>query len=234
MYNDQYEIIKALPDDQAGLLMKSIFNYQANGVEPELDPLMNALFMAFRTTLDRDANKFSEECQRRAEAGRKGGLRTQEKRKQCLSKSSTTQANQATLKPTQANQADSESESESVTDSENENESDIKDVANAPEKNKESSNQSPKLAKESPNPPVPLAPLPHHLEAWDDWLQYKKEKKQGYKPAGMKALVKKFNKYPADVIRKAVDESMENNWSGLFPEKVGHGVDKSVTDWDRV
>jgi len=53
-----------------------------------------------------------------------------------------------------------------------------------------------------------------------EWLAYKKEKGQGYKPAGLKALIKKISVHSDDVLREAVDQAMVSNWAGLFPEKV--------------
>ena len=56
-----------------------------------------------------------------------------------------------------------------------------------------------------------------------DWLRYKSEKKQSYKPTGFKTLLKKID----DVVKSAgeqavinaIDASMSNNYQGLFFDK---------------
>lgn len=53
----------------------------------------------------------------------------------------------------------------------------------------------------------------------NDWLEYKKQKGQGYKPKGLEALWRTFRAIPENKRREAVDFSMSNNWSGLFEKK---------------
>ena len=56
-----------------------------------------------------------------------------------------------------------------------------------------------------------------------DWLRYKSEKKQSYKPTGFKTLLKRID----DVVKSAgeqavinaIDASMSNNYQGLFFDK---------------
>jgi hypothetical protein len=55
-----------------------------------------------------------------------------------------------------------------------------------------------------------------------DWLEYKRQRKQGYKPGkGLEALWRAFRMIRQDRRRAAVDHSMANNWSGLFEPKGG-------------
>ena len=52
------------------------------------------------------------------------------------------------------------------------------------------------------------------------WLIYKSEKKQTYKPVGLETLKKKLIKLSSgdgDIAMKVVEQSMSNNWAGLFP-----------------
>lgn len=59
-------------------------------------------------------------------------------------------------------------------------------------------------------------------EAMDKWLAYKKEKKQKYTAIGLKQCFEKLKEMSNDnpiVAMKIVDESISNNWSGLFPLK---------------
>lgn len=59
-------------------------------------------------------------------------------------------------------------------------------------------------------------------EALEEWLAYKKEKRQSYKPRGLEALKKKLlqmsNGSP-EYAKVIVEYSMANNYSGLFAPK---------------
>lgn len=61
---------------------------------------------------------------------------------------------------------------------------------------------------------------PEFVETINMWLQYKKERGESYKPTGFKQMYKKLtelsNNRP-EVARKIVEQSMANNYSGLFP-----------------
>lgn len=59
-------------------------------------------------------------------------------------------------------------------------------------------------------------------EALDEWLAYKKEKRQSYKPRGLESLKKRLlqmsNGNP-EYAKVIVNYSMANNYSGLFAPK---------------
>jgi hypothetical protein len=53
-----------------------------------------------------------------------------------------------------------------------------------------------------------------------DWLEYKRQKKQKYQPGkGLDALWRAFRLIPVEERRAAVDHSMANNWAGLYERK---------------
>ena len=66
--------------------------------------------------------------------------------------------------------------------------------------------------------------LPHDTpkfrEAWERWLKYKTIIKDTYKaPETMQAALKKFANYPPEVGIRAIEDSISNQWKGVFPEK---------------
>jgi len=81
--------------------------------------------------------------------------------------------------------------------------------------------------KEKRHPPTPLTKslqdivgeqyLPEgRAKALQEWLDYKKEKRQGYKPIGLRKLLKQWDgKSDAEFIQ-AVDNSIAANYAGLF------------------
>lgn len=56
-----------------------------------------------------------------------------------------------------------------------------------------------------------------------DWLSYKKEKHQSYKPTGLKTLLKKLkedcNANGDEYVIKSIEDSMTSNYSGIFPPR---------------
>jgi len=93
----------------------------------------------------------------------------------------------------------------------------------------------------SPIPlPTPL-PIPKELSGSEskiiEWLMYKAEKGQKYKPTGLKSffsmLLKKFP--TAESRNEAIDSSMMNNYAGVFPAKGGEKIQMSEAELiDRV
>jgi hypothetical protein len=51
------------------------------------------------------------------------------------------------------------------------------------------------------------------------WLQYKKERSEKYLPKGFEMLMRKLEKMPKESRRASIEQSMANNWAGLFDVK---------------
>jgi hypothetical protein len=63
---------------------------------------------------------------------------------------------------------------------------------------------------------------PNMLEPVETWLAYKKEKCQSYKPTGFKTFYKKlceFSNNNPQVAMAIIEQSMQNNYAGIFPLK---------------
>ena len=114
LYCDLWDTIKYLDKSQLGELTTIIFEYMIEGktITPE-NPLF-FLFNPIKNTLDRDKEKYLSTCEKRKEAGKKGGL-SKGKQKQAK------KANAKLAKQTLANEADSDSDNVSVSVNVNEN-----------------------------------------------------------------------------------------------------------------
>lgn len=85
------------------------------------------------------------------------------------------------------------------------------------------------VPKEKESPPTP--PRPKSIEIPEDlagnrdeiigWLDYKREKGQGYKPRGLESLWRAIRAIPPGERRAAIDHSMAANYAGIFPSKGG-------------
>ena len=78
LYTEQQEIFDKLSDEQAGKLIKAIFSYVATGEVPELDTLLDLVFVPIRQTLDRNKEKYDRVSEIRSKAGAKGGSKTKQ------------------------------------------------------------------------------------------------------------------------------------------------------------
>jgi len=117
LYTDSNGLIKQLPDDVAGRLLKHIFAYvnDENPISDEL--LLNIAFEPIKMHLKRDLKKFELIKERRSEAGKKGGIKSGEVRK--IEKN---EANASFATKNEANEAVSDSVNDNVSVSDNVNE----------------------------------------------------------------------------------------------------------------
>ncbi len=72
LYNDSLSIFKELTNEQAGILIKAIIDYN-NDIEPELDFGLKMAFLPFKNQFVRDSEKWENVRNKRVEAGIKGG-----------------------------------------------------------------------------------------------------------------------------------------------------------------
>jgi hypothetical protein len=71
------------------------------------------------------------------------------------------------------------------------------------------------------------------LEAVKLWLKHKSEKREGYKPTGLTMALKKWaNEFTPITFPAAVEASIANGWSGIFPAKANNqAADKPKPMW---
>jgi len=85
LYADYRETFRKLSDEQAGQLIKHIFDY-VNGEQPKIkDFVLDIAFTPIKTQLERDFVKWDEIVEKRRLAGKKGGMisgETRSKKKQ--------------------------------------------------------------------------------------------------------------------------------------------------------
>lgn len=69
------------------------------------------------------------------------------------------------------------------------------------------------------------------LETWKTWLEYRTLCKIQYKaPQTMQAALKKLSQYSESVVIQTIENSIANQWQGLFPEKVKENEKRNSTD----
>lgn len=67
LYTDFEEVFSKLSDEDAALLIRTIFSYQRTGEVPTLPPTMDLIFIPIRQQLDRNKEKYLQKCQKMSE-----------------------------------------------------------------------------------------------------------------------------------------------------------------------
>ena len=73
LYQEHEEIFNSLTNEEAGKLIKTIFQYEKNQNIDDMDKFLKMAFIPIRQALDKNREKHAETCKARAEAGSKGG-----------------------------------------------------------------------------------------------------------------------------------------------------------------
>ena len=215
-YASYYDAVKKLSKkDQLALLM-AICAYAIDGVDANLSGGAASAFILIKPTLDAS--------RRKAESGKRGGNSKQSESKQQANNKQTNIRD----KQNEANCKQSVSEKEKEKEIEKENE--IED-----EKEKESSISTPPVppsrgepAKREEDVFAGLSePLRGKLQVW---LDYKRERRESYKPTGLSALVSKTAREAAEHGEQAVldliDQSMSCGYKGIpFDRLAGKRTD---------
>lgn len=211
-YASYYDAVKKLnKKDQLALLM-AICAYAIDGEETNLPGGAASAFILIKPTLDAS--------RRKAESGKRGGNRKQSGSKPEANKKQTESKPEADTKQV-----------ETGSEKEKEGEYEIEG-----EKEKESSISSPPCVPPSRGEPAKregdvFAGLSEPLrEKLRVWLDYKRERRESYKPTGLSALVSKTAREAAEHGEQAVldliDQAMSCGYKGIpFDRLAGKRVD---------
>lgn len=198
-YHSYLESMEALNDAECGRLFRACLTYSRTGAEPELRGNERFVWPGIRAQMDRDREKYQAISDRRAETGRKGGDAKAGKSKQ--------------NKQTQANAGKSSNCYVCQNGEANRSKS-------AKEKEKEKEKEK---AKENSVPPIPPLGGGDALQAAAaQWLAYKRERHEDYKPTGLSALFSRLRRaaetYGGQAVADIIEESISNGWKGIIFE----------------
>ena len=210
LHIDSLDILDDLDDQQAGLLFKAIKAYQI-GEDLKLDSLVKIAFSPFKNQFSRDDEKYQKTCERRADAGSKGG-------KQKV-------ANASKCKQKVANVADSVNKNKNKTKSDSDSDKEvIQDIPDKPD--------APKF-----NFKNELLSLGVDKQILDDWFEVRKAKKARNTKTAFDALIKQITESGL-MVNDAIKFATEENWAGFKsawyfnkqPAQGGAGQAKQYSD----
>lgn len=216
LYVEYGEKFRRMSDSQLGALVRALMEYKTTGEAPEIEEL--AVGIAF-DIVRADIDKQAEAYRKKQEAGAKGGST----RKQ-------TEANGSTTKQTEA-EASKPKQTEANGTNKNKKEN---------KKEKEIENKTPKGDKHPQTPSFEVLagertisePV---LDAVREWMEYKKERHEPYKPQGLKALLSqietKEQENGASAVINVIHESMANGWRGIIWDRMKKKEKSLAEEW---
>lgn len=86
--------------------------------------------------------------------------------------------------------------------------------------------------KKAPTPPEKPGFGPELSAAFSEWLQYKREKRQDYKPTGLRTLSAKVQKYAEaygeHTVAELIRDCMSSNYQGILWDRLGKSSGRAV------
>ena len=216
-YASFWEAVKRIKDPVAKAEAYDVIcEYALTGAMPDIDNLTDAAAIAFTM-----AKPNLDASRQKAEAGTRGGNRSkaeaEPKQIEAGAKqtASTTEANR---KQTQAEPKQGETASkpkQTVSEKENKKEKEIEI----------------EIENESYTPPTPsfsdLSFSPELEAAVNEWLAYKRERREAYKPTGLKSLLTQIKKAAAEhgdaAVIEIIRQSMSANYMGIVFDRLKKG-----------
>lgn len=196
--HEYLEEMDILSDAEFGRLCRALLRYSVDGKEGRLEGAEKVLWKRVKMQEDRFRESYKELTDARREAGKKGAA------KRWHDMASDCKAMESDGKNTYT---ETETKTETNTLPPNGGRSKRVRKAHAIPPGQEDYGFGPELA-----------------AAFDDWLKYKREKRQEYKPTGLTSLVSQVRnnavKYGETVVAALIRKCMAANWQGIIWEKL--------------
>ena len=120
LYLEQKEIFETLSDNEAGKLIKAIFEYESTGQSPKLSKTLNLVFIPIKNALDRNKEKYQKVVERNKKNIRKRWNKENTKSTSCKNR-----IQKNTKNTDNEHDNDNERDSDSVNDNDSVSDSDV-------------------------------------------------------------------------------------------------------------
>ena len=192
-----------LSEEEESALYRAIIHYAFLEEEPNFSGALKSIFNAVRPNLDLSIKR-SKTLKARNSKGKKGKIKTKPNANQ----------NETKSKPN-ANQTQTKTEPKRYTGTDTDTVTDTDTFIYIP-----------------PTPSVEgMGFTPELTETVNEWIKYKREKRQGYKPMGLKTLLsqikKNADKYGHSVVSDLIKQSMSSNYQGILWDRLGKAKPKT-------
>ena len=199
-YHSYLEAMEPLSDAERGRLFTALLEYSSTGIAPELRGGERYTFATLKGNIDRDVAKYNAKCANQSQNGKKGGRPKNPK-------------NPSLFLKTQKSQEKEEEE----------------DKDKDKEEDKPLRGNSARGAQEHPSV-SDFGFSPDLESAVNDWLAYKRERREAYKPVGLKALLTQIkNAASANgdaAVAAVIRQSMSSGYKGIVFDRLERAASK--------
>lgn len=190
LYHSYLDAIQALGDAERGRLLTAMLEYSITGAAPQLGGNERYIFPLIKAQIDRDRDRYNSKCAQNAESARKR-----------------TQANASERYQTQANGSEgSQDKGKGKGKGKGEGKDEGKDKDDSPD-----GENAPELENCGFSPAL--------RAAVEDWLAYKRERREAYKPTGLKALLTQISSAASAhgdaAVIGVIRQSMSSGYKGI-------------------
>ncbi len=200
------EEMEELSDAEFGRLARALIAYSKTGQPMALSGNERFYVRRVQAREDRFQAAYAKKASAQAENGSMGGR----PKKPSETQEKPTEPNESQEKPTEPNESQPKPKKPTVTVTVTGNEK-------IPPKSPQGDSGAVPVYPPFPNWPVVTAAL-------DDWLTYKRERKENYKPMGYKSLLTQIRKYVErygeEAVADLMRESMSANWQGIIWDRL--------------
>lgn len=179
-----------LADAEVGRLVRAMMKYKSDGTEPKFSGNERFTWPSIKRDMDEAERAYQEYRESRAQNGAKGGR---------------------PKKP----YGFSENQKKHMVFEET-----IESIENQGKRNKEQGQRTKENIPPSIPPQGETGFGPALQKAFEAWIVYKQEKRQGYKPTGLKSLITQIrnnaDKYGEQAVADLIERCMASNWQGII------------------
>lgn len=199
--------LKGLPEHTTSELIKMICEYQIDGtIRGSDDVTAEALFDSWKPKIDSNNEAYEATMRRRSEAGKKG-MASRWGNNKVITKDNTviTNDNKAITNDNKGITKHNDTDTDTVTD--------IYNIPPLPPRG------------DPPEAVINNSELSDSVKSTlKDWIQYKRERREGYKPAGLKSLVTIAMRYEqsagSEAVCKVIGDSMSSGYKGIVWDRL--------------
>lgn len=203
-YHSYLKSIEPLNDAERGRLFTALLEYSSTGAEPELRGNERYIFPTMKEQIDRDKASYEAKCAKNRESSAKGGAANARRWKPNGSRS----------KPNGAEREPNGSQGQGQGQRQGQRQGQTLSGNSA-----QGAQEPPKVSDYGFSPELEAAIT--------DWLAYKQERREAYKPTGLKSLLTQIKKAAAEygdaAVIEIIRQSMSANYMGIVFDRLKKG-----------
>lgn len=208
-YHSYLKSIEPLNDAERGRLFTALLEYSSTGAEPELRGNERYIFPTMKEQIDRDIAKYEAKCAKNRESSAKGGAANAKR----------WEPNGSRSKPNGAEREPNGSQRQRQRQGQRQGQGQGHTL----------SGNSAQSAQEPPGV-SDFGFAPDLADAVNDWLAYKQERREAYKPVGLKSLLTQIKNAAAAngdaAVAAVIRQSMSSGYKGIVFDRLSRAASK--------